>query len=98
MLVLSRKVGEAIYLGEDIIIHITQVQGNRVRVGIEAPARLAVHRSEIHHQLKRTSGNGEVLPGSLKCTIGDCNLPAVTSGLISGRNAYACVQHKDDLE
>lgn len=47
MLVLSRKPGESIYIGEGIEIMILQVRGDKVRVGINAPAAIAVDRSEI---------------------------------------------------
>lgn len=47
MLVLSRKPGETIYIGEDIEVMILQVRGDKVRVGIKAPTGMAVDRAEI---------------------------------------------------
>ena len=44
MLVLSRKLGEAILLGDDIKIVVIDIRGNKVRLGIEAPSELPVHR------------------------------------------------------
>ena len=47
MLVLTRKVGERLLIGPDITITVLQMQGNRVRLGIEAPADVAVLREEL---------------------------------------------------
>lgn len=47
MLVLSRKTGQSIRIGDDIEITITKTQGNRVRIGIQAPLEVPVHRSEV---------------------------------------------------
>ena len=47
MLVLSRKLGERICIGDDIVVTITQINGGRVRVGIEAPRSVDVYRDEI---------------------------------------------------
>lgn len=47
MLVLTRKAGEKIMLGDDIIVHVTKIAGNKVRIGIEAPESLPVYREEI---------------------------------------------------
>lgn len=47
MLVLSRKIGEKIVIGDNIVLVITKIQGNRVVVGVEAPADVKIMRSEI---------------------------------------------------
>lgn len=47
MLILSRKPGEALRIGEDILIHVIAVKGLQVRIGIEAPRDIAVDREEI---------------------------------------------------
>jgi len=47
MLVLSRKVGERILLGDDIVVTVLAMQGNRVRIGIEAPDAVRIRRSEL---------------------------------------------------
>lgn len=51
MLVLSRKVGESVVIGDDVTITILEVRGDIVRVGIDAPRSVAVHRAELLEQL-----------------------------------------------
>lgn len=48
MLVLSRKPNEYLYIGHDVIVQIVGVHGNRVRIGIDAPSNVPVHRAEIY--------------------------------------------------
>ena len=52
MLVLTRKIGEKIQIGDDISILIMDIKGKQVRVGIEAPAAVKVHREEIYQKIK----------------------------------------------
>ena len=49
MLVLGRKVGEKIHIGEDICLVVVQVRGNQVRLGFEAPLEVGIRRAEIDH-------------------------------------------------
>jgi carbon storage regulator len=50
MLVLSRKKGERIHLGESIVLTVLRCQGSRVRLGIEAPEDMVILREEVHNQ------------------------------------------------
>ena len=52
MLVLSRRVGESVVLGDDITVTVLEVRGDVVRVGIDAPRSLKVHRAELLEQLQ----------------------------------------------
>ena len=52
MLVLSRKPGESLIIGGKIAITVLQTVGNRVRIGIEAPKEVSVHRSEINERIQ----------------------------------------------
>jgi carbon storage regulator len=52
MLILTRKVGETIVINDNIHVTVLQVKGNQVRIGIEAPSEVAVHRQEIHERIK----------------------------------------------
>jgi carbon storage regulator len=52
MLVLSRKLGETLVIDGNITVKVVHVQGNTVRLGIEAPKAVPVHRAEIHQRLE----------------------------------------------
>ena len=52
MLVLSRRVGESVVVGDDVTITVLEVRGDVVRIGIDAPRSVAVHRAELLEQLE----------------------------------------------
>jgi carbon storage regulator len=52
MLILTRKLGESITIGDDIKITFLEVKGKQIRVGIEAPSHISVHREEIFNLIK----------------------------------------------
>ena len=51
MLILTRKPGESIYIGDDIIITVSEIKGNQVRIGIKAPPQKRIYREEIYQQI-----------------------------------------------
>ena len=53
MLVLTRKSGEGIWIGDDIRIVVVEVKENQVKMGIEAPLELSVHRDEIYRKIQQ---------------------------------------------
>jgi carbon storage regulator len=53
MLVLSRKLDEKIVIADNIVITIVEIRGDKVRLGIEAPSTIPVHRQEVYEALKR---------------------------------------------
>ena len=53
MLVLSRYKDQSIYIGDDIVVTIVDVRGDRIRLGIEAPPDVPVHRQEIYEAIQR---------------------------------------------
>lgn len=53
MLILSRRVNESIVIGDDITLTILSVKGKQVRIGVNAPLELSVHREEIYQRLAR---------------------------------------------
>lgn len=53
MLILTRRVGETVMIGEDIAITVLGVKGNQVRVGVKAPKDTPVHREEIYERIRR---------------------------------------------
>ncbi len=52
MLVLTRKSGERIGIGDDIVLHVLEVKGSQVRVGVEAPRGIGVHRYEVYERIQ----------------------------------------------
>ncbi|MGV3614641.1 MAG: carbon storage regulator CsrA [Fimbriimonas sp.] len=52
MLVLTRKVGQSIVIGDEIEVVVLEVRGEQVRIGIRAPKTVAVHRKEIYDQIQ----------------------------------------------
>lgn len=59
MLVLSRKKNERIVIGDNIVITVVEVRGDRVRLGIEAPQEVPIHRSEVHAEIRREEPQSE---------------------------------------
>ncbi|MBT3346354.1 MAG: carbon storage regulator CsrA [Gemmatimonadetes bacterium] len=52
MLVLTRKAGESIVIGSQIRITVLEMQGRQIRIGIEAPSEIPVHRGEVYERIK----------------------------------------------
>ena len=52
MLILTRRVGESLMVGDDITITVLGVKGNQVRIGVNAPRDVAVHREEIYNRIQ----------------------------------------------
>jgi len=59
MLVLSRKKNESIVIRDDIVITVVEVQGDKVRLGIEAPREVPVHRREVYEKIKESGSLGK---------------------------------------
>lgn len=53
MLILTRKLGEAIKIGDQVTIHFLEVKGRQVRIGIEAPPHIAIHRQEVYESIRQ---------------------------------------------
>jgi len=62
MLVLSRKKNESIVIDENIVITIVEIRGDKVRLGIEAPKEIPIHRSEVHAAIHAEHNTGEQEP------------------------------------
>lgn len=59
MLVLSRKPNESVIIGENIVVTVIEVRGDKVRLGIQAPREVAVHRQEVYDQIKSSEASGQ---------------------------------------
>lgn len=53
MLVLSRKCNEKIIINQDVVVTVVEIRGDKVRLGIEAPRDISVHRSEVYEAIQR---------------------------------------------
>ncbi|HVC00930.1 MAG TPA: carbon storage regulator CsrA [Steroidobacteraceae bacterium] len=58
MLILTRRVGETLMIGDEVTVTVLGVKGNQVRVGVNAPKDVAVHREEIFERIKREDEGG----------------------------------------
>ena len=59
MLILTRRVGETVMIGDEVTVTVLRVKGNQVRLGVNAPKSVSVQREEIFHRIKREGANGD---------------------------------------
>ena len=65
MLILTRKIGEKLVIGDEVIISVLGVKGSQVRIGIVAPIEIQVHREEIYQRILKERANGSKRAGNL---------------------------------
>jgi len=62
MLILTRRVGETLMIGDEVTVTVLGVKGNQVRIGVNAPREVAVHREEIYDRIqKENEGDNDVV-------------------------------------
>jgi carbon storage regulator len=59
MLILTRRVGETLMVGDEVTVTVLGVKGNQVRIGVNAPKEVAVHREEIYERIKAEQGEAD---------------------------------------
>lgn len=64
MLILARRIGESLMVGDDVTVTVLSVNGSQMRLGIHAPRDIAVHRDEIYHRIQseRTQHSVALVP------------------------------------
>ena len=61
MLILTRRIGETVVIGNDVDVTVLSVKGNQVRLGVKAPKEVTVHREEIYDRICQEQQNGQLL-------------------------------------
>jgi carbon storage regulator len=77
MLILSRRLGESVMVGDEVTVTVLDVRGNQVRLGFTAPANVAVHREEVYKRIRaeRSGKNPQLRPATASTSTASISTP-----------------------
>ncbi len=73
MLILTRRISESVIIGDEVKVTVLGVKGNQVRLGIEAPKTVSVHREEIYQRIQQEKGGVSSQEGAAQSSEGSAN-------------------------
>ncbi len=79
MLILTRRVGESLMIGDDVSITVLGIKGNQVRLGVNAPKEISVHREEIYQRIQQEKAKGQEEVPSCVGAAGDLHPTTLSS-------------------
>ena len=89
MLVLTRKIGEQIRIGDTVTVRVLEVRGSQVRLGVDAPADVRIYREEIYHPEREANGAAQPANGAAEPANGNAPTPAGSTKLTGRRTSLS---------
>ena len=89
MLVLTRKIGEQIRIGDTVTVRVLEVRGSQVRLGVDAPADVRIYREEIYHPEREANGAAQPAEGSAEPANGSHPTPGGSTKLTGRRTSLS---------